>query len=62
MKKLLHDWLGWGYPVPSTGVWRPSHGMYQTNSYACRFCSDRITAHYSGHWRHLSSSQYYPPL
>ena len=52
IQKLLHDWLGWGFP---TGYQLGGYGFQPTQF--CKFCDYHLAQDSNGDWFHLSSKQ-----
>jgi len=50
IKKLLHDWLGWGF-IDTTKS-RNSDGFQPT--FGCQFCDKQIAQDSQRNWFHLS--------
>lgn len=50
IQKLLHDWLGWGFP---TG-YQSGGDDFQPTQF-CKFCDYRLAQDSNGDWFHLSS-------
>lgn len=46
--KLLHDILGWGFPVKGIG------GDHFQPTHSCKFCKYEITKDSQGNWFHLN--------
>lgn len=47
IRKLLHDWLGWGYPC----CFIRGNGFQAI--YSCRYCVREVTQDSQGNWFHL---------
>lgn len=52
IKKFVHDFLGWGFPVKALPK-NDGHDGFQMN-YSCQFCSDEITQDSQLNWFHLT--------
>jgi len=48
IKKILHDWLDYGYPTTREG------GDHFVSTYNCRFCDRAVTQDSQGNWFHLT--------
>ena len=48
IQKLLHDWLGWGYPIEEID------GDHFQSVFSCRFCPGHLTTDSNGDWFHLN--------
>ena len=52
IKKVFHDWLGWGFPIDRLEL----PGDHFSPFHTCQFCKYDISQDSTGAWVHLSSS------
>ena len=50
IRKFLHDYLGWGYPLNRIG------GDEFQPTYSCRYCKDEICQDSQLNWFHLKTT------